>query len=226
MSAHACVVAGADCGRRSDHRRKDYRDILLRRALRNRGCAPLRSAGRRDRGMNPSRGRASQRESASPRFPGSVRYLGRDAAIQIGQQRRRIGRIAPHETSRPRPQPIVGIGILAFKHPAEVDAIVCGIDERVAQRLRRDLERRPLHGIGFQHNAALDPQFGRRIRRTMRWRPNCRTHHKSSAPTPAARKSNWSRSNEDRGCRAGAASICDRQARPDGCNGRSWCAAR
>jgi hypothetical protein len=65
-------------------------------------------------------------------FPALVRYLGRHAATQVGQQRRRIRPIAPHEASRPRPEPIVGIGVLAFKHSAKVDAIVCGIDEWVA----------------------------------------------------------------------------------------------
>jgi hypothetical protein len=32
--------------------------------------------------------------------------------------------------------------MMALKHPAQVDAIACGIDEGVAHRLRRDLECR------------------------------------------------------------------------------------
>jgi hypothetical protein len=43
-----------------------------------------------------------------------------------------------------------GIGVVALKHPAEVDAIVRRIDERIARRLRSDLGPRPLRDIGFE----------------------------------------------------------------------------
>ena len=37
-----------------------------------------------------------------------------------------------NKTSHPRAEPVIGVGILAFLHPAEVDPIVCRIDERMA----------------------------------------------------------------------------------------------
>jgi hypothetical protein len=58
----------------------------------------------------------------------------------------------------------MGIGILPFQQAAKVDAIVGGIDEWIARRVRRDLERRPLGGVGFQYEIALDAQLGRRLR--------------------------------------------------------------
>src|SRR5579862_1879111 len=64
-------------------------------------------------------------------FPALVKDLARNAVIQVSQQRRRIGRVAPYEVARPRSEATVWVGILAFKHPAEVDAVVDRIDERI-----------------------------------------------------------------------------------------------
>jgi len=50
--------------------------------------------------------------------------------------------------------------MMALEHSAEVDAIVCGIDEGIAHCLRSDLEGGPLHNIRLQLEAALDLQFG------------------------------------------------------------------
>ena len=50
--------------------------------------------------------------------------------------------------------------MMALEHSAEVDTIICRIDEGIAHCLRSDLEGRPLHNICLQLETALDPQFG------------------------------------------------------------------
>ena len=52
---------------------------------------------------------------------------------------------------------------MAFKHPAEIDAVIGRVDERIAHRIGGDLESRSLRGIGFQFKIALDPQFVSRL---------------------------------------------------------------
>src|SRR5216683_6636303 len=73
-----------------------------------------------------------------------------------------------------RPSLIKGgrIGVVALKHPAEIDAVVRRIDERIARRLRSDLGSRPLHRIGFQLQLAFDPQFGERCNRDRNAEPS------------------------------------------------------
>ena len=94
-------------------------------------------------------------------LPALIGDPGRDAAVEVGQQRRRVGRIAAHEAARPRSQPVVRIRILTLEQPAEIDAIVRRIDERVAHRVGGDLERRTLDHEGLDLEIALDAQFGR-----------------------------------------------------------------
>jgi hypothetical protein len=71
---------------------------------------------------------------------------------------------------------------VALKHPTEVDAIVGRIDERIARRLRSDLEPRPLHHIGFQLQLAFDPQFGGRFDAIAIELPNTSWIQRTDAP--------------------------------------------
>ncbi len=83
-------------------------------------------------------------------FPALIRNPCLHTGVQIGEQRQRIGPIAAYEGASPCAEPIGRIGVVALKHPAEVDAIVRRIDERIVRRLPSDLGSRPLHRIGFQ----------------------------------------------------------------------------
>jgi hypothetical protein len=97
-------------------------------------------------------------------FPALIRNPCLHTGVQIGEQRQRIGPIAAYEGASPCAEPIGRIGVVALKHPAEVDAIVRRIDERIVRCIRSDLELRPLHRIGFQLQLAFDLQFGGRFR--------------------------------------------------------------
>ena len=56
---------------------------------------------------------------------------------------------------------MVGVGMVPLEHAAQVDAVVCRIDERVGRRTRSDLWRRLFYNIRFKLETALDSKFSR-----------------------------------------------------------------